>query len=70
MKAKLLFIAAVISSQILFNYNSYSHPRETPFPKPAKGLEDYDVNNFPGGVYFYKLDAGEFSETKRIILLK
>jgi hypothetical protein len=31
---------------------------------------EWDAGNFPSGVYFYKLETGEFSETKKLILLK
>ena len=30
----------------------------------------FDGSNFPSGVYFYKLEAGEFAETKRMVLIK
>ncbi len=31
---------------------------------------DWNALNYPSGVYFYKLAAGEFSETKKMVLLK
>ena len=30
----------------------------------------FDGANLTGGVYFYKLESGDFSETRRMILLK
>ncbi len=30
----------------------------------------WDASNFPSGVYFYRLNTGAFSETKRMVLLK
>ena len=30
----------------------------------------FDGSNFPSGVYFYKLEAGDFAETKRMVLIK
>jgi len=31
---------------------------------------DWNANNMPGGVYFYKIESDEFTETKKMILVK
>ena len=31
---------------------------------------DFNAGNLPGGVYFYQLNAGKYSETKKMLLLK
>ena len=40
----------------------------------SKGAGEYtvqwDARNVPGGVYFYRLVAGRFSDTKRLVLIK
>lgn len=38
--------------------------------KPGVYEADFNASDLPSGVYFYKLDAGEFSETNKMILLK
>ncbi len=38
--------------------------------KPGVYEVDWDASSYPSGVYFYKLNAGEFSLTKRMVLIK
>jgi len=37
---------------------------------PGSYESEFRADNFASGIYFYKLEAGEFIETKRMILLK
>ena len=30
----------------------------------------WDASNFPSGVYFYKLNAGDYSQTRKMVLVK
>jgi hypothetical protein len=38
--------------------------------KPGTYEVDWDGTNYPSGVYFYKLTAGDFSLTRKMVLLK
>jgi hypothetical protein len=39
--------------------------------KPAGGYETtFNASGLSSGIYFYKLTAGEFSETKKFVLMK
>ena len=31
---------------------------------------EWNASNYPSGVYFYKLETGNFSQTKKLILIK
>jgi len=38
--------------------------------KPGEYEVTFDGSNFPSGVYFYKLQAGDFTDTKKLVLIK
>jgi hypothetical protein len=38
--------------------------------KPGSYEADWDGSNFSSGVYFYKIIAGDFFETKKMVLMK
>jgi hypothetical protein len=38
--------------------------------KPGTYQVEWDGTNFPSGVYFYRLQAGDYAETKKLVLLK
>jgi photosystem II stability/assembly factor-like uncharacterized protein len=38
--------------------------------KPGTYKVDWNASDLPSGIYFYRLDAGSFSETRKMILLK
>ena len=37
---------------------------------PGMYTVDWDADGFPSGVYFYRLNAGKFSETKKMVLMR
>jgi hypothetical protein len=38
--------------------------------KPGTCEATFDGGSLPSGIYFYKLQAGEFSEVKKMVLIK
>ncbi|MGH2574128.1 MAG: T9SS type A sorting domain-containing protein, partial [Ignavibacteria bacterium] len=38
--------------------------------QPGTYEVDFDALNYPSGVYFYKLTAGDYKDTKKMVLLK
>ncbi len=40
------------------------------FEEPGYKLVSFDASNIPTGVYFYQLQSGNLTETKKLVLLK
>jgi hypothetical protein len=38
--------------------------------KPGSYEVEFDGSNYPSGVYFYRLRAGDYTQTKKMILIK
>jgi hypothetical protein len=38
--------------------------------QPGSYSVDWDATNYPSGVYFYKLEAGDYAESKKMVLIK
>ena len=54
--------------EILINYRKNNV--DVDLIMPAIYEVDFDASLLPSGVYFYKLSAGEFSESRKMILVK
>ncbi|MBK8551870.1 MAG: T9SS type A sorting domain-containing protein [Ignavibacteria bacterium] len=57
-----LVIYDISGKEIFVLYNGYLNAGEKEFT--------FDGSGFSSGIYFYKLTAGSFSETKKMILNK
>jgi len=38
--------------------------------QPGSYTVDWDASNYPSGVYFYKIEAGDFVDSKKMVLMK
>ena len=73
-KAKDTKLKREVAIKFLPHYISVNSEERERFKIEAKAAGNYDVEfdvtNLPNSVYFYKLQAGDFVETKKMILLK
>ena len=66
------FALAAPTDYELVIYNSLGQTVETFSGRSGPGLEriDWNATGFASGVYFYRLTAGDFTDTKKMVLLK
>ena len=57
-------------AQILHDLNSYSATLVNEHLMTGSYEVSFDGNNLPSGVYFYRLTSGDFSEQKKMVLVK
>ncbi|MBO6584515.1 MAG: lamin tail domain-containing protein [Gracilimonas sp.] len=70
---RISFSLAKASSVEIIVYNMLGQEVKKLMKEPMKSGEHtltFDARNLPSGVYIYRLTAGKFSETKKMILLK
>ncbi len=62
----------IFPTEILLNLHSGSLVsfRRVQQLKPGTYEVDWDGSNYSSGVYFYKLETDNFSQTKKLVLLK
>jgi hypothetical protein len=54
----------------IFNVSGQRIADFSGFEEPGTVVLEWDAGNLASGVYFYRLDAGTFSDTKKMVLLK
>jgi hypothetical protein len=63
-----------ISSQVTLKiYDVLGHELTTlvnELKQPGTYTIDWDASSFPGGVYFYRLQAGSYTQTKKLVYIK
>ena len=73
---KIKFDIPAVSAKLIASLRIYDMlGREVAMPvneelKPGTYETEWDAANYPSGVYYYKLTAGDYSETKKMVLLK
>ncbi len=57
-----LYVYDILGNEIAVLVNEQLHP--------GSYEADWDASAFPSGIYYYKIEAGSFSDTKKMVLIK